>query len=119
MLGKEDLIKLKNLPRNVKELIDNLITKTNQQTNDIINNNSEIENIKTKLDIIEREDISVTNPVVDNNLILTTDKRQKTTMVNNTHVILPVVDKFTEIHLFFTTTDALAIILPKIKWQNE
>lgn len=35
MLGKEDLIKLKNLPRNAKELFNKLVTKTDKHENDI------------------------------------------------------------------------------------
>lgn len=57
MLGKEDLIKLKNLPRNVKELIDNLIVKTNKQGDDIENINSQLDIIANKgttVEVLER-----------------------------------------------------------------
>ena len=65
------------------------------------------------------EDTVVTIPIIGNTLTLTTDKRQKTTMKNNTTIVLPVVDKFTEIHLIFSTTEELTLILPKIKWNNQ
>lgn len=81
--------------------------------------NKQYETIKAKVDKIEQEDIPVVIPIVGNTLTLTTDKRQKTTMKNNTTIVLPVVDKFTEIHLSFTATEALTLILPKIKWQSD
>lgn len=57
---------------------------------------------------------------IDNNMLnLTTDKLQQVNMTNNTTINLPQVNDFTEIHLFFTTTEALTITLPRIKWQSD
>ena len=61
---------------------------------------------------------SDTTPIVDSTLNLTTDKYQTTTMENNTTIVLPTVDTFTEINLFFDTTEALTLIFPSIKWQT-
>ena len=60
----------------------------------------------------------VTTPIVDSTLNLTTDKYQTTTMENNTTIVLPTVDTFTEIYLFFDTTEALTLIFPSVKWQT-
>lgn len=57
--------------------------------------------------------------IVDGKLNLTTNKNQTTEMINNTEIILPTVDKYTEIHLFFNTTEELTLTLPNIKWQTE
>ena len=81
--------------------------------------NKQYENIKAKVDKIEQEDTPVEIPIVGNTLTLTTNKRQKTTMKNNTTIVLPNVDKFTEIHLFFNATEELTLTLPKIKWQGD
>ena len=60
----------------------------------------------------------VTTPIIDSTLNLTTDKYQTTTMENNTTIVLPTVDTFTEIYLFFDTTEALTLIFPSVKWQT-
>lgn len=60
----------------------------------------------------------VTTPIVDSTLNLTTDKYQTTTMENNTTIVLPTVDTFAEINLFFDTTEALTLIFPSVKWQT-
>lgn len=60
----------------------------------------------------------VTIPIVDSTLNLTTDKYQTTTMENNTTIVLPTVDTFIEINLFFDTTEALTLIFPSVKWQT-
>lgn len=60
----------------------------------------------------------VTTPIVDSTLNLTTDKYQTTTMENNTTIVLPTVDTFTEIYLFFDTTEVLTLIFPSVKWQT-
>lgn len=44
MLGKEDLIKLKNLPRNAKELFNKLVTKTDKHENEISDISSQLDN---------------------------------------------------------------------------
>lgn len=61
----------------------------------------------------------VTTPIVDSTLNLTTDKYQTTTMENNTTIVLPTVDTFTEINLFFDTIEALTLIFPSVKWQTQ
>lgn len=61
----------------------------------------------------------VTTPIADSTLNLTTDKYQTTTMENNTTMTLPTVESFTEIHLFFDTTEALTLIFPSAKWQTQ
>jgi len=81
--------------------------------------NKQYETIKAEVDKIEQEDTPVEIPIVGNTLTLTTNKRQKTTMKNNTTIVLPNVDKFTEIHLKFDTTETLTLTLPKIKWQGD
>lgn len=60
----------------------------------------------------------VITPIVDSTLNLTTDKYQTTTMENNTTIVLPTVDTFTEINLFFDTIEALTLIFPSVKWQT-
>lgn len=87
--------------------------------NRVDNVNERFEVVKAKVDKIEQEDTPVEIPIVGNTLTLTTNKRQKTNMVNNTTIVLPVVNKFTEIHLFFNTTEEITLTLPRIKWQGD
>lgn len=61
----------------------------------------------------------VTTEIIGSTLTLTTDKYQKTAMEDNTTIVLPSINKFTEIHLFFTTTSELTLILPSCKWQRQ
>lgn len=77
-----------------------------------------IKNIKIN-NVGGTNDTLVTTEIVDGTLTLTTDKYQTTTMKNNTTIVLPQVDKFTEIHLFFSVTEDLTLTLPKVTWQNE
>ena len=51
-------------------------------------------------------------------LALTTDKYQTATVVDGTEIKLPAVTSFIEIHLFFSTTTDLTLVLPACKWQN-
>ena len=62
---------------------------------------------------------SVITPIKNSTLNLTLNKNQTTTMENNTTIRLPKTDKFTEIHLFFSTTEELTLVLPNIKWNNQ
>ena len=80
---------------------------------------SQYKTIKTKVDKIEEANILVVTSIIDSTLTLTTDKLQTTTMENNTTITLPSVDKFTELHLFFSTTEELTLIFPNIKWQSD
>lgn len=60
----------------------------------------------------------VVNSIEDGKLQLTTDRYQKVEMLDNTEIVLPTVDSFTEIHLFFTTTSALTLKLPDGRYQR-
>ena len=51
-------------------------------------------------------------------LSLTKDKYQTSTVSDGIEITLPTVTAFTEIHLFFSTTQDLTLILPSCKWQN-
>ena len=55
----------------------------------------------------------------ENMLSLTTDKFQLATLKQDTTIKLPNVSKFTQIHLFFTTSDDLTLIFPSIRWQSQ
>lgn len=57
--------------------------------------------------------------IVDGILQLTTNKYQKTTMVDGTEVLFPNVDKFTEIHLYFNSDSPMNITFPECKWRVE
>ena len=65
-----------------------------------------------------REDVLVTTNISGTTLSLTKDKYQTTTIVDGTEIVLPSVTSFIEIHLFFSTTTDLTLILPSCKWQN-
>lgn len=60
MLGKEDLIKLKNLPRNAKELFNKLINKTDKHENEISDISSQLDNIAVNVEyfrfLVENDD---------------------------------------------------------------
>lgn len=55
--------------------------------------------------------------VSDNILQLTTDRYQIAEIVNNVEIKLPTVEEFVEIHLYFSTTDIVALTLPEGKYQ--
>ena len=61
----------------------------------------------------------VEKPISNAILNLGTEKYQKCTMQDLTKINLPTVTSFTEIHLFFNTTEALTLVLPSCKWQNQ
>lgn len=67
--------------------------------------------------VAQKEEL-VTTPVIGSVLTLTADKYQLTTMKDNLTIVLPTVNGFTEIHLFFKTTSELTLMLPNIKWSN-
>ena len=56
---------------------------------------------------------------VDGMLQLTTDKYQKTDMVDGTEIFLPEVDEFTEIHLYFNSVSIDSLILNNCKWRID
>ena len=58
--------------------------------------------------------------VIEGVLQLTTDKYQKTNMLDGTKIVFPTVSKFTEIHLYFTASSNMNINLPdNCKWRVE
>lgn len=63
-------------------------------------------------------DTLVTTNISGTTLSLTKNKYQTATVVDGTEITLPTVTAFTEIHLFFSTTTDLTLILPSCKWQN-
>lgn len=93
-----------------------LDTKLNDINNNIPTKTSDLANDSGYLTSIE--DNLVTTSISDGTLTLTTDKYQSTTMKNNTTIVLPTVDNYTEIHLFFTTTSDISIIMPNIKFEE-
>ncbi|MFR4992381.1 MAG: collagen-like protein, partial [Turicibacter sp.] len=60
----------------------------------------------------------VTTTVSNGTLRLTTDKYQLTTLSNGNTISLPSVSKFTQIHLFFSTTSELTLTFPSVRWQR-
>ena len=69
--------------------------------------------------LINAQSVEDETSIVGNKLNLTTDKYQVTNMVNNTQIVLPTVDKFTEIHLFFDATSDMTLVYPSVKWQTQ
>lgn len=65
------------------------------------------------------EDNLVTTNLVGTTLTLTSDKYQTTTMIDGTEIVLPTVSEFKEIHLFFSATNDMTLILPSCKWQSQ
>ena len=58
--------------------------------------------------------------IVNGILQLTDDKYQKTNMVDGTEIVFPSVDKFTELHLYFSADSNMNINLPDdCKWRVE
>jgi hypothetical protein len=57
--------------------------------------------------------------VVDGMLQLTADKYQKTNMVDGTEILFPSVNKFTEIHLYFTSDINMDLTFPDCRWRVE
>ena len=58
--------------------------------------------------------------IVNGILQLTDDKYQKTNMVDGTEIVFPSVDKFTELHLYFSADSDMNINLPDdCKWRVE
>ena len=58
--------------------------------------------------------------IVNGILQLTADKYQKTNMVDGTEIVFPSVDKFTELHLYFSADSNMNISLPdNCKWRVE
>ena len=53
------------------------------------------------------------NDISNNVLTLTKDKYQECVMLDGTEIVLPTLDTYEEIHLFFTTTGDVSIIMPE------
>ena len=64
------------------------------------------------------KDTLVTTNISGTTLALTVNKYQTATVADGTEITLPTVTSFTEIHLFFSTTTDLTLVLPACKWQN-
>ena len=59
------------------------------------------------------------NDISNNVLTLTKDKYQECEMLDGTEIVLPTLDTYEEIHLFFSTTADIAIIMPNgLKYQQ-
>ena len=59
------------------------------------------------------------NDISDNILTLTKDKYQECEMLDGTEIVLPTLDTYEEIHLFFSTTADIAIVMPNgLKYQQ-
>ena len=59
------------------------------------------------------------NDISNNVLTLTTDKYQECEMLDGTEIVLPTLDIYEEIHLFFSTTSDIAIVMPNgLKYQQ-
>ncbi len=82
-------------------------------------NPTEDKDLTTKKYVDDKiKDTLVTTNISDTTLALTTDKYQTATVVDGTEITLPAVTSFIEIHLFFSTTTDLTLVLPACKWQN-
>ena len=57
--------------------------------------------------------------IVNGILQLTADKYQKTNMVDGTEIVFPSVNKFTEIHLYFTSDIIMNLTFPDCRWRVE
>ena len=59
------------------------------------------------------------NDISNNVLTLTKDKYQECEMLDGTEIVLPTLDTYEEIHLFFSTTADVTIIMPDgLKYQQ-
>ena len=98
----------------------NVATKTVIEDNKIYltkNDGTKIDT-GTTLPSNTNKDILVTTNISGTTLSLTKNKYQTATVSDGTEITLPTVTSFTEIHLFFNTTQDLTLILPSCKWQN-
>ena len=59
--------------------------------------------------------VNVTNGVLQ----LTTDKYQKTNMLDGTTIVFPAVNRFTEIHLYFNAGINMNLNFPDCKWRVD
>lgn len=70
-------------------------------------------------DGIQDEKDMTQNDISNNVLTLTTDKYQECKMLDGTEIVLPTLDIYEEIHLFFSTTSDITIVMPNgLKYQQ-
>ena len=75
--------------------------------------------LSTILENVSTEKEMTQNEISNNILTLTKDKYQECEMLDGTEIILPTLDTYEEIHLFFSTTSDIAIIMPDgLKYQQ-
>ena len=107
--------------------VNSLETQFNSFKTSIININERVTNVENRVTTLEnsggssgsQSETIVEKPIVNAVLNLGTEKYQKCRMQDLTKINLPTVTSFTEIHLFFNTTEALTLVLPSCKWQNQ
>lgn len=105
---------------------------SDERLNDAVNNsikfnelNEQYEHIVTKVEgfeeVINRlPSKNIIEKTIENSILnLGTELYQKCTMEDLTKINLPTVTSFTEIHLFFSTSEALTLVLPSCKWQSQ
>ena len=112
---------------NVEGALEEVATQCKEIANKTVIENNKLYLVKsdgTKLDegttlpSNTNKDTLVTTNVSGATLSLIKNKYQTTTIVDGTEITLPTVTSFVEIHLFFSTTTDLTLILPSCKWQN-
>jgi hypothetical protein len=68
----------------------------------------------------ETSDDDVVQVDISNGVLqLTTNKYQKTTMVTGTEIVFPIVNKFTEIHLYFDAETDMDLNFPDCRWRVD
>ena len=95
--------------------IDNKFGKVNEQLDNIVTKVEGFEEVINRLptaNIVEKN-------IVDGVLNLGNEMYQNCVMEDATEIVLPTVIEFTEIHLFFSATSDLTLILPNCKWQGQ
>ena len=86
--------------------------------NDVMNIiNDTVNNTITEVNNAIEEVVQV--DVIDGVLTLALNKYQKTNMVDGTQIIFPTLDKFIEIHLYFSADSNMNIEFPDCKWRVE
>ena len=81
--------------------------------------NSDGDKLSTILENVSTEKDMTQNDISNNVLTLTKDKYQECEMLDGTEIVLPTLDTYEEIHLFFSTTADIAIVMPNgLKYQQ-
>lgn len=89
--------------------------KINEQYEDIV---TKVEGFEEVINRLPSKNIIEKN-IVDGVLNLGNEMYQNCVMEDATEIVLPTVIEFTEIHLFFSATSDLTLILPNCKWQGQ